>query len=101
LSQAATSPLPALTEEEDSDSWLNIDAKDFDDMLEKTMGPKPLQGNTDVTDREVVEDQLANEQASKLQTLAGKVEEFIEGEGTLEGALFEEFVFLCAHAMVN
>jgi len=37
-----------------------------------------------------LEDRIAAEQASKLQNLAAKVEEFVEGEGDLEGATFEE-----------
>jgi hypothetical protein len=33
---------------------------------------------------------MATEQAARLKTLAGKVESFVEGEGDLEGARFEE-----------
>ena len=36
------------------------------------------------------EDLLASEQARKLKVLADKVENFIEGEGDIEGARFEE-----------
>jgi hypothetical protein len=36
------------------------------------------------------EDKLASEQAKRLKDLATKVENFVEGEGDLEGARFEE-----------
>ena len=36
------------------------------------------------------EDRLASAQAAKLQELATKVEQFVEGEGDIEGARFEE-----------
>lgn len=36
------------------------------------------------------ENRLASAQAAKLQELATKVEQFVEGEGDLEGAQFEE-----------
>ena len=40
-----------------------------------------------------LEDRLVSEQASKLKQLASKVEDFVEGEGDLEGARFDEYVF--------
>ena len=40
------------------------------------------------------EDKLASEQAKKLKDLATKVENFVDGEGDLEGARFEERVFI-------
>lgn len=36
------------------------------------------------------EERVASEQASRLKDLAAKVEGFVEGEGDLEGARFEE-----------
>lgn len=36
------------------------------------------------------EDKLANDQATRLQDLAKKVEQFVGGKGDLEGAKFEE-----------
>jgi hypothetical protein len=36
------------------------------------------------------EDRVASEQAARLKDLASKVEQFVEGEGDIEGALFEE-----------
>lgn len=38
------------------------------------------------------EDEFGREQASRFRDLAQKVEEFVEGKGDLEGALFEEYV---------
>lgn len=82
------------TQEEDSDDWLNIDASDFDAMLERTVGKSHTtnaEANTamDVDD----EDRVAKEQASKLQDLAKKVQDFVDGQGDLEGALFNEYVY--------
>lgn len=77
--------------EEDPDDWLNIDASDFDAMLDRAAGK--TQSSTldpssamDVDD----EDRAAKEQASKLQHLAKKVQDFVDGQGDLEGALFNE-----------
>ena len=41
-----------------------------------------------------LEDRLASKQASKLKQLAAKVEDFVEGEGDLDGARFDEYVFI-------
>ena len=82
---------------EDADDWLNVDAEDLDAMLEKTFGQSaagqtaPASGNANVrADVSQEEEQLAQAQASRLQDLAKKVEEFVEGEGDLEGARFQE-----------
>ena len=45
----------------------------------------------DVDDK-TTEDAVAKDQADKLKGLAKKIENFVEGEGTLEGALVEEWV---------
>jgi hypothetical protein len=87
--------MTSTQDEEDPDDWLNIDAGDFDHMLEKTMGSSKnkVQDAMDVDKPTVVEteeDRVAKEQASKLQDLARKVENFVEGEGDVEGAKFEE-----------
>ena len=64
-------------------------------MLESTMGkPQNERGKDpnamDVDGPNDLEDRLATKQAAQLKTLAGKVESFVEGEGDLEGARFEE-----------
>ena len=70
---------------EDSDEWLNVDAQDIDDMLSGAMsgGPSSSSGRTG-------EDQVTIEQAARLKSLSQKVEEFIEGEGDIEGVRFAE-----------
>ena len=76
--------------EEEPDDWLDIDAGNLDNMLQN-MAPG---GSTGITAMDVdqKEEDLAQDQASKLKSLAQKVEEFVEGQGDLEGARFEEYV---------
>ncbi|CDO70264.1 hypothetical protein BN946_scf184942.g64 [Trametes cinnabarina] len=82
--------------EEDPDDWLNVDAADFDAMLEKTMGAdKGKEKASDAMDVDASEDseeRVAKAQAARLKDLAKKVEEFVEGEGDLEGARFADEV---------
>lgn len=65
-------------------------------MLEKTMGTSKSKTHSEAMDVDkletgkTMEDRLAKEQASRLQDLAQKVENFVEGEGDIEGATFEE-----------
>ncbi|KAK0198551.1 SGT1 protein-domain-containing protein [Armillaria mellea] len=76
--------------EEDNDEWLTIDAQDFDDLFHKLSKSQ----KSDVMDvdksGETLEDIVASDQASRLKDLASKVEEFVEGEGDIEGAKFED-----------
>ncbi|GBE78093.1 hypothetical protein SCP_0109750 [Sparassis crispa] len=98
VSQASDTLIPQIQQKETSDDWLNVDAADLDAMLEENLGgksksePEVLADAMDV-DVEAAEDHVAKEQASRLQDLAKKVEEFVEGEGDVEGARFadEEF----------
>jgi hypothetical protein len=95
ISQTSDTLITSTRDEEDSDDWLNVDARDFDDMLEKTMGTSrnKLQDPMDVDKPEAwetEEDRVSKEQASKLQDLAQKVGDFVEGEGHVEGAKFQE-----------
>lgn len=41
-------------------------------------------------DARTEEDNIANEQASRLKDFAAQVENFVEGQGDIEGAKFEE-----------
>nr|GAT49701.1 predicted protein [Mycena chlorophos] len=82
--------LPSIPPEEDSDDWLNINANDFDNMLETTMGNKSRSVDAMDVDPTAEEDQMASEQATRLKSLATKVEAFVDGEGDLEGALFSD-----------
>ena len=76
--------------EEEPDNWLDIDAENFDNMLQNMVpGQSDGIGTMGVDQKE---EQLAQDQASKLKSLAQKVEKFVEGEGDLEGARFEEYV---------
>ncbi|KAJ7042600.1 SGT1 protein-domain-containing protein [Mycena alexandri] len=92
ISQIPADGLPSTNVDEDSDQWLNVDAKDFENMLETTMGTSRQQDamEVDPNEEQSAEDRLASEQASRLQNLASKVEEFVEGEGDLDGARFED-----------
>ncbi|KAF7339943.1 Protein ecdysoneless [Mycena venus] len=96
ISQTPANGLTAADVYEDNDQWLNVDARDFESMLERTMGsskPKQQQQNAmdvDQDGEEFAEDRVASEQASRLKTLATKVEAFVEGKGDLEGATFED-----------
>lgn len=95
ISQVSDNPITSTRDEEDSDDWLIVDARDFDNILEKTMGASQNEPRDamDVDKPEILEteeDRISTEQASKLQDLAQKVENFVEGEGHVEGAKFEE-----------
>lgn len=94
----ATSEYPSLPAStlrgEDPDGWLNVDANDFEAMLERTIGAKAKEGPNDMDvdnpEAEDSEERLTSEQATRLKDLAAKVEDFVEGEGDLEGAKFDE-----------
>lgn len=83
----------------DPDEWMNVDVESVDAMLEGSLrqssqgtsqngaaasGAQPGDASTQQ------DDQLAQEQATRLRELAQKVEEFVEGKGDLEGAIFSE-----------
>ncbi|PBL00901.1 SGT1-domain-containing protein [Armillaria gallica] len=89
ISQARDS-VSYVTAEEDNDEWLTIDAQDFDDLLQKSSkSQKSDVMDVDMSDK-TPEDKIASDQASRLKDLASKVEEFVEGEGDMEGAKFED-----------
>ncbi|KAF4623707.1 hypothetical protein D9613_001668 [Agrocybe pediades] len=82
-------------EPEQSDAWLSMDAQEFEHMLESTMGSNKTGAQKDkdamdVDENDSAEDRVASEQAQRLKNLASKVESFVEGQGDLEGALFED-----------
>ena len=70
---------------EDSESWLEVDPQELDAMLAKTSG-RPAQRDPD-GDLEV-----DGEDGEALQDLARKVEDFVGGQGDLQGARFLECV---------
>ena len=97
ISQTSGESISSTQDTEDSDDWLNVDAQNFDNMLERTMGiSKNKAENAMEVDKpeggETEEDRVAKGQASRLQELAQKVEDFVEGEGDVEGAKFDEQV---------
>ncbi|KAI8995380.1 SGT1-domain-containing protein [Trametes punicea] len=84
--------------EEDSDDWLNVDAAALDAMLEKTMsatdkGKERAANAMDVDSAEDEDERIAKAQAARLKDIAKKVEEFVEGEGDIEGARFADEAF--------
>ncbi|KAF7784710.1 transcriptional regulator family: SGT1 [Agaricus bisporus var. burnettii] len=93
ISESASVGDPGL-QEEDDETWLNIDAEEFENKMERALGQgdKLAQGSEMDVDRPDVseEDRVASEQATRLKDLASKVEQFVEGEGDIEGALFED-----------
>lgn len=84
---------------EDSDDWLNIDADSLDQKLSDTLR-KPKENSREDSEKDGMdvdkpseedeEGRMAQEQAHKLKGLANKIENFVSGEGMLEGAVFEE-----------
>lgn len=70
---------------EDSDSWLDVSPDELDGLLSRSAAAAG-------TTQPVGEDAEAEAQAQTLGELAKKVGQFVEGEGDLEGARFEEWV---------
>lgn len=83
--------------EDDSEEWLEVSPDELDGLLskaeEKQKSGLKMEGasvkslETDGMDVEEVE---ANQQASNLSELAKKVGRFVEAQGDLDGARFEE-----------
>ncbi|KAF8845344.1 SGT1-domain-containing protein [Paxillus ammoniavirescens] len=90
-------PDSGATQAEDSDEWMNIDAADFENVLKSTMHGPGSNMEAQAMDVDPAgggeEDRLAQEQTEKLRGLAAKVERFVEGEGDVEGARFEDEAF--------
>ncbi|KDQ54784.1 hypothetical protein JAAARDRAFT_37887 [Jaapia argillacea MUCL 33604] len=87
----------AVDQGEDPDDWLNVDQKDLESMLQDTLrtakDKAPISDAMDVDDSsrlESEENRVAKDQAFRLQELAKKVEDFVEGEGDIEGAKFAD-----------
>lgn len=60
-------------------------------MLQSTVPPaKNRAPGAMEIDSQTAEDRTTLEQADRLKELATKVEDFVEGEGDLDGARFEE-----------
>ncbi|KIP11448.1 hypothetical protein PHLGIDRAFT_63844 [Phlebiopsis gigantea 11061_1 CR5-6] len=82
----------------DAEDWLNVDADGLDAVLEGSLKQPQQRGTQDSTnidenkpgDSSTTEDQIAAEQTAKLRDLAQKVEDFVDGKGDLEGAIFSD-----------
>ena len=83
-------------EGEDPEGWLDVDPMDLDQSLKRYQRKEdPAQTISKdhdelLADQDDDEDMVANEQAGRLKDLAEKMEGFVEGEGAMEGALFDE-----------
>jgi hypothetical protein len=69
---------------EDSDSWLEVSPDELDGMMMKASGKEQR------TERPVDKVDLGDEHGQALQDLAAKVQQFVGGQGDVEGARFEE-----------
>ena len=77
--------------DEDPDDWLNIDSQNFEDMLQRASGAGDETKPSDAMDvDQKFMERTTTTQTSQVRNLASKVEEFIEGEGDVEGAMFAE-----------
>ncbi|KAI0670169.1 SGT1-domain-containing protein [Trametes maxima] len=94
-----TDDRPITSGEEDPDDWLNVDVTDIDAMLEKSTsggkgkGKQKAEDAMDVDGLEDEEERVAKAQAARLKTLAKQVEDFVEGEGDIDGARFADEAF--------
>ena len=79
---ASKLPIAPSTGQEDSDAWMELDPDDLERILAER------RGGDGVTD----EDAMADAQADQLGELADKFESFVEGQGSLDGAMFDECV---------
>lgn len=108
LPRAVTAPLPLAEASalESSEAFLTLDEQNFEEML-RSRGPgtgglddlegfgegegyDEAMGRDEEGAPDDDEQREAREIARKLQGMAGKVEEFVLGEGALAGAEFEE-----------
>lgn len=87
LAQSAPESFHPSVRAEDSDDWLDIDGEEFSKLLTKKVedSAEAEQGRGDGG-----EQRENSMQASKLKELASRVQGFVEGQGSLEGALFEK-----------
>ena len=81
---------------DDDDDWLTVSAENFDSILQEKMRLNDVPSTSremDVDrspDSEKGEDGITKTQVAKLRDLASKVDEFVAGEGDVDGAMFEE-----------
>ncbi|KAI0322311.1 SGT1-domain-containing protein [Amylostereum chailletii] len=93
ISKADNLSLQHNDEPEDSDDWLNVDAQDFDTLLQARLGlknPGSDLASNDAMDVDKLDARVAKDQSARLQDLAKKVENFLDGKGNIEGAVFDD-----------
>lgn len=96
---------------ESSESWLTLDEQGFEEML-KSKGPgqgglEDLEGFSDDENEDEdetmddadrpemsAEEIQARQVAKKLEGMAEQVENFVQGRGAVDGAEFDEYVFI-------
>lgn len=78
---------------EDSDKWLEVDPDELDAMLMRSAGTaKAKEAAESAPGAPGAPVELGDEHGKALQDLASKVEEFIAGQGDMQGARFAEWV---------
>ena len=70
---------------EDSDLWMQASPDELGDLFDEQASTNPKSGEDN-------EETIIGNQALKLKKLAGQVEAFVQKEGDLEGAKFDEYV---------
>lgn len=71
---------------------MSVDPATFDSLFENKVASKDIPTASGKSDREQgSEDQATSGQVTRLQKLASQVEDFVEGRGDLEGAVFAEY----------
>lgn len=82
---------------EDSNSWLEVSPDELDGMLQRASGRNGL--STDKADKSGPERevQLGEEHGQALHDLAQQVEQFVGGQGDVQGARFAECVYVQNH----
>lgn len=93
-----------IVQTEDSDEWMNVDASDFDEVLDRAMyaGGSTEDTHAMETDGDGgKEDRITKDQTNKLRDLAAKVEQFVEGKGDVDGARFEEYAFASFYSVIS
>lgn len=87
---------------EDDDAWLYIDEARLDEMLKAKQRPSRVdesdaamqEDGADGQEEEGDEDEkMANHEAARLQAMADKFEAFVGGQGSMEGAMFDDDEF--------
>ncbi|GJJ09468.1 hypothetical protein Clacol_003691 [Clathrus columnatus] len=84
---AASEKIDFAAQEEDSDQWL-LDAEHA--MEEIIANYSNTTTPIDIPSSQNKEELMAEKQATQLHHLANEVEKFVEGEGDIEGALFND-----------